>query len=956
MQEKACRQCGKPIRPQAKFCPHCGAGQAAPGTEKEASGILSFDDFFDEEDATTEGTVVDETAGNKEKEPSAPKADQPSVASDVAASQEKPAMTPDETEAPKPEPKGALFFRDRDKRKKVKVLEDTLELPIEEIQKEIARRREKERLDARSDVQKMEDKRTMEGVYDKLRKDANGVLIPEEDILDPSDRPEKPSILGRLSAFVLGTKQEDIEGVDVKAVEEAERAKVEAARRGTLPETDAASVSTPTESATSHESASADRAEAAETHEAQEIPTGPIDLSEPKVSSDSFEETPAQPFWKRILGIQPEEPAETDFTATDRASETPADAFDDEPVSEAPARGGFLSRIFGQKIDTPDEEMPVGEGPAAPVEAYDGSEPEMPKETTPADRRRRLWIVGGAVGVVATFMLVFFLYGNYTSNPLRLSESFAAAVEENDADKMASLLRADGVSVTAESLAPLQALLQDPEYRENLLTKLASYDETDGKTPAADVWIESTGTQLLFFQSHTMKVRTFTVTPEVTYPNTMVTVDGGEPKALSPGDGQTIEGLLPGEHTLAGRYEGGLSPIASTAQVKLTTNEEEPESVTSSVDLKNPGKFAAFTSPQEEAVVRINGQDKGKAGDFAAEKNRLGPFEEPVSVQLVLTTPLGTAESKAVDLKDDGQSVEFDFPNLVEVSDYHDEAKLFINGEEVGPMKDWLRFHRMIGPVKPEDKVQMEMIEDGKLTKSSEVTVGDSKKLLFSYTKAFTFPAQYADAVVILDGVDTEKTVREMAGDDLVADILNSYENIQIRKTFPWGTFESDRLDLDEAKTLRFTINSMNDRLIRQLQDAVVTYLEEDAFAISNLRPNNYSNIEDPLLSNRQGYIQSLLDEGKRVIRSSDVAHFDMGSIQFDDEDGTYWARITEEYVYREQEYDGIFRPLRLEMVEKREVMQHAMRYDGNLGRWVIYENRPKDSIGERTEAIDLAY
>ena len=61
-----------------------------------------------------------------------------------------------------------------------------------------------------------------------------------------------------------------------------------------------------------------------------------------------------------------------------------------------------------------------------------------------------------------------------------------------------------------------------------------------------------------------------------------------------------------------------------------------------------------------------------------------GPFEEPVEVQLRLDTPIGAVTSDKKNATEDGQILDFTFANMVEISDYHDEATIYLNGESTG--------------------------------------------------------------------------------------------------------------------------------------------------------------------------------------------------------------------------------------------------------------------------------
>ncbi len=927
MTEHQCHKCGNTLRPNAKFCPRCGA---KTGETANSMGIFSFDDFFSEEDEHKK-EIKDalEKAASKPSEPKPEPVPEPEKVTEPVQKESSDLKSP----------KGIFTFRDRDreKRNKVKILDDTLELPIEEIQREIERRREKERYDNRPDAEKEAGKKHMAGLFENLKESQKGdVLIPEDEILTKDDLPEKQSLLGKAKRFLLGTDAPDIEGVDVKEGEEAEGEKVRRVRQEKSKE----------EKKTGWRAILGIQEEEPASEEPAAIEEKPAEETLPPLQEETIE-APV------FVSIAKEEKM-VDSVETDEP-DLDTDEFE-EPQPELT----WFQRIFGVKQEDeearPEEEPVVVASDAVEEEVVSEETPKPPKEKMPT--KKKLMYGGIAAAILLAIGIGLFYTGDYMTNPLRLSENFATALEEDDMDKIAGMLHADGASVTAKTLEPFKSLLNDPEYKANLLASLSAFDETAGRTPDADVWIEETGSQYWLFNSYSMKIKTFSINPLVTYPNTKVSVDGAEPIDVSPEKPISITALLPGPHNITSSYTEGLTPLNASADVTLTTTNKSLKDGMLVTDLKNVGKFATFTSPQEEANVMINGEDKGKVKDMAAGGFKFGPFDTPVKVQLKLDTPLGSVLTETVEAKDDGQAIAFTFPNMVEISEYHDEATIYINGENKGVLgKALIPFHRMIGPVKPEDTIQLEMMQEGKLTKSNVLTVGDNEKLLFSYSKPFTFSWGYSNAIVILDGVNTGKTVYDLAGDDMIADILNSYETISISKKFPWGTFESDTLSLAEAGTLDFTINSMNDTLIRQLQSAVVKYLEEDAYAISNLKPDNYSNITDPLLSERRSYIQKLVDENHRIVRVSDKAHFDMNSIQFDDEDGDYYARITEQYVYHFQEYQGgIFRPIRLEMTEARENIQHAMRYDANRGEWVIYENRPKDSIGENTEAIDLAY
>lgn len=940
-----CKHCGKPMRPHAKFCPYCGEKAAVEGS----SGILSFDDFFEDYGDTRgkEDKEIKESLQEADTEkPAEPVPDKDKTPPSSKTPQEEPEEDTETTA--KESPKTIFTFRDKEKKKRVKVLDDTLELPIEEIQREIARRRERERMEQRSPEEKEASKKELEGVYDQLRKRhaKEDVLIPESEIVKDEDRPEKRSLLSRARDYLLGVDIDDIEGVDVKKEEAIEQEK---ARRAARRE---AKKSAPIAEKPDEQTEEKQSVFAAKTEEDTSAKEEPAEEKEKRS-------------WRSFFGIQEEEPADAAETKKEepvfsvpKETEEPAVPSPDEEVRKTT----WFGTLRDKKRDRKEEQMvilPDGEKDKAPAEEESLFVPDTEEAEAAKDekKRRRNIILGVAAALLLVAGLGLFFAGNYMTDPLRLSESFASAVEAEDQDTIAKMLHADGVEINTEKLGPFYDLLKDPAYKTALLASLQTFSEEDGRSEDADVWIEETGSRYLFFNAYQMNIKTFSVQPEVSYADTMVSVDGGEPVLVSPENPVQIDALLPGLHRLNAVYDKGINPVHAASDIELTTSNEALQENALTVDLTNPGKFARFTSPQEDAVVLINGQEQGKAKDLA--NTRFGPFEEPVEVQLRLDTPIGAVTSDKKNATEDGQILDFTFANMVEISDYHDEATIYLNGESTGAKgKDFIPFGRLLGPVKPEDTLQMEMEIDGKLTKSDIVTVGDGDSLTFSYWKSFTFPWKYADSTVYLDGEDTGQTVYQLAGEDMTADILNSHETMQLSRRYPWGTFESNIITLADAEELTFRFNPLNNTLYRQLQDAVVTFLEEDAFAVSNLKPNNYSNIEDPLLSERRGFIQGLIDERTRVLRVSDTANFDMGSIQFDDDDDTFYARITETYVYNYQEYEaGIFRPIRLEMSEAHEVIQHAMRYDKDAGRWFIYENRPKESMGQgNVEAIDLAY
>lgn len=908
-----CKKCGKPVRAHAKFCPHCGEKT----NDENTTGILSFDDFFVEDDQTPE-----QPRGESEPEP-----------------EETPEQPEEETDRPV---KPVFSFRDRQRKRKVKMIDDTLELPIEEIQQEIARRRERERLEQRSPDEKAAEKQKMSDEFEKLKKKHGEpeILISEDEILRAEDRPEKKSVFSRARDYLLGVDLDDIEGVDVKEEEAKEEKKARRFLRGEKdrkkesidtilePEDPGSEPAEPARTETT-------KPEEQEVREEQNVPV----LSVPKTDAEKVEAKRLGKFSEE----QTEDVKKTTWFGT--LFDRKRNQTEEEMVVPLEA-----------KAETVAEDEPADEPePAAAIEETDAEQPEATPEQT---KRRRNILLGVAAALLLAVGLGLFFTGNYMSDPLRLTESFAQAVEAEDMNAIAGMLHADGTQVTEESLEPFHQMLQNPDYKATLLSSLQTFDAQNGRSQDADVWIEEAGSRYYFFNAYRMHIKTFEVEPTVTYPGTQIRVDGGEPITVSPGEPVTVGPLLPGEHTIQSVYDGGVNPLHADTAVELTSSNETLEENRLAVNLANPGKYATFSSPQPEAMVLLNGEEIGKVKDLGEDGLRIGPFEDPVQLQLRLDTPLGqvTSEEKTADT--DGTALDFTFPNMVEISDYHDEATLIVNGEETGAQgKDFIPFGRMVGPLTPEDTVQMEMVLEGRTTRSHVVTVGENESLRFSYWTTYIFPWAYSDATVYLDGEDTGQTVYQLAGDDMTAELLNSYETIQIEKSYPWGTFESNTVSLADSSTLNFSINPMNNTLYRQLQDAVVTFLEEDAFAISNLKPDNYSNIEDPLLSERRSYIQNLIDEKTRVVRVSETANFDMGSIQFDDED-TYYARITETYSYHYQEYEaGIFRPVRLQMQEAQEVFQHALRYDASAGKWKIYENRRQDSMGQsNTESVDLAY
>lgn len=921
---KQCEKCGNPLRPHAKFCPKCGH----PVEEKDStSGILSFDDFFEDEKINADS--VEEKVNIEEN----------------------PIEHKDKIQEKAEEKKKVFTFKERDKKRKVRVLEDTLELPIEEIQREIEKRRNFDRMNDRSDLEIEKDRKKMEGLYDNLKKD--DVLIPESEILDESDKPEKKGLFQQAKSYLMGTDNEDIEGVDVRAQEKEEERRAKKARRrqrhGSIePEEEKVEpVIIEQQEEKSHEIPPA--------VEKTETADEPIVLDE----QESDEPKKFTSGLKGIFGIQKEERQESEAKEVeeDKPVVIPGpkekDICHTEKVTgiEEPKKQSWFQSIFGEEIQEADllheeQKQVVGISEEAQKEE---------KEKKPISKK--FLAIAAALVLIAGTALFF--TGNYVTDPLRLSESFTEAIQARDAETIASMVQADGTTVTAEKLGPFMTLLEDDAYETKLIENLQMIDPETGRTPEGDVWIENVGKKFLFFDAYNLHMKTFTVHPTVSYPETAVYVDDEEePIVAGPTAPPEITGLLPGEHRFRTEYTGGLNTLTSEKSANLQTANEALVDDAMMLDLSNAGKFGSITSDQPEAMVKINGTDVGKVKDIGANY-RFGPFQDPVQVQLSLTTPLGTINTDAQSVSADGQQTDFVFPNMVQLPESFDTATLFVNGESINLTgADFAPFHRKIGPLKPEDTLAAQMEIDGKTTLSNEIIVGELEgEPNFSFTKTINFVWADSAATVILDGENAGQTVYQLAGDDMAADILNSYQTIAIEKKYPWGTFTSDTVEIGGGGDVRFAIDSMNDTLIRQLQDAVVTYLEEDAYAISNLKTNNYSNIEDPLLTERQALIQGLIDTRERVVRVSDQAHFDMSSIQFDDEGDAFWARISAQYVYNYQEYmAGIFRPIRLEMTEAFESYQFAMRYDANLNRWVIYEQRPIDGIGENTESFDLAY
>lgn len=1025
-ENKNCEKCGNALREHAKFCPKCGHPvQNAENT----GGILSFDDFF-----------VDDTKHEKTHEAH----DTPTV-EDKTIDAVLPPNKEEQKSADK-DKKKVFGFKEKDKRKKVKVLEDTLELPIEEIQREIEKRKHEPK---NSEAQ--DNRKHMEGLYDRFRGKNDDVLIPESEIVKDEDKKEKKGLFSQAKSYLMGTDNEDIEGVDVKAEEEREERRARAARR----RKQEAERLHPTREEKRIEDSKTEKDTVKETtppiaSEAKEKATTPDKKGAPKEKQDvakkqaQVKDTPkkTEGGWKGFFGIQKEDQSPA-VIAEEKAAKTNVDAAKDVKQEQKPAiastdkqeqktgvtpadknkqndkkdlekektvaaavqksqqepnkdkvqekkqkdqkqkaaatanaqeepkkQGGWFQSIFGDEVQ---EEPVVVTPPSGQTKTKndktkkDKTNQKSPqkgekKPLTEAEKAKKKQTRNRILGIAAVLLLVIgtalFFTGNYVTDPMRLAESFEEVVVAKDANAIANMVNAQGTEVTAEKLGPFMTLLENEEYEAQLLENLKTVDIETGRTPDADVWIENAGKKYFFFDAYSLNMKTFSVTPNVTYADTQVYFDDEEPITVSPDTAQTITGILPGEHRLRTEYTKGLNPLTSEKTVDLQTANDTLVDNTATVDLANAGKFGSVTASQPEAELLINGTSVGKIKDLGADY-RFGPFQEPVEAQMKLTTPLGTIDSGAQSVSDDGQKVEFTFPGMVQLPESLDEATLFVNGENTNLTgADWAPFNKMMGPLKPEDTIRAQMVIDGKSTLSNELTVGELEgEPSFSFTKTINFAWADSAARVILDGEDTGETVYGLAGDDMAAEILNSYETIAIEKDYPWGTFTSDTVEIGNGGDVRFSINSMNDRMVRQLQDAVVTYLEEDAFAVSNLKPNNYSNIENPLLAERQAMINAIIEEGTRVVRVSDQAHFDMSSVQYDDEGDEFWARISARYSYHYQEYmAGIFRPIRLEMSEASESYQFALRYDGDRGRWVIYEQRPQDGIGENTESFDLAY
>ena len=189
------------MRPHAKFCPYCGEKAAEEGT----SGILSFDDFFEDHGDTRgkEDKEIKQTlqgGGYGKTGRTGPGKEKTLFFENTAGRTRKEYGNDSERIA-----QDHLYLPRQRKEKRVKVLDDTLELPIEEIQREIARRRERERMEQRSPEEKEASKKELEGVYDQLRKRhaKEDVLIPESEIVKDEDRPEKRSLLSRARDYLL---------------------------------------------------------------------------------------------------------------------------------------------------------------------------------------------------------------------------------------------------------------------------------------------------------------------------------------------------------------------------------------------------------------------------------------------------------------------------------------------------------------------------------------------------------------------------------------------------------------------------------------------------------------------------------------------------------------------------------------------------------------------------------
>ena len=240
-----------------------------------------------------------------------------------------------------------------------------------------------------------------------------------------------------------------------------------------------------------------------------------------------------------------------------KETEEPAVPSPDEEVRKTT----WFGTLRDKKRDREEEQMvilPDGPKDKAPAEEETlvVPDPEEAEAAKDEKKRRRIIILGVAAALLIVAGLGLFFAGNYMTDPLRLSESFASAVEAEDQDTIAKMLHADGAEINTEKLGPFYDLLK-AAYK-TALWPVCKPLMKDGRSEDADVWIENRQ-PVSVFNTYQMNIKTFSVAG-----GQLCGYNGqyrrGEPVLVSPENPYRLT-PLPGAHRLNAVYDKGINPV-----------------------------------------------------------------------------------------------------------------------------------------------------------------------------------------------------------------------------------------------------------------------------------------------------------------------------------------------------------------------------------------------------------
>ncbi|HHX37971.1 MAG TPA: hypothetical protein GX717_08330, partial [Clostridiaceae bacterium] len=310
--------------------------------------------------------------------------------------------------------------------------------------------------------------------------------------------------------------------------------------------------------------------------------------------------------------------------------------------------------------------------------------------TAVATRERPIWprviMIVILLMILVAALILFLLPKLRSKSPF---DEVIKAIEVNDEARLAQLLNMDeyGNTIDTDDLQPFFNLLQDPAYRETLLTDLKAERETD---------IIKGGEE-----DNRPVLRRYPIRMTIDPPPALVRGTGFTNELTAETNNLEIGPWLPGDYLINVRYlyVFGEKEDGQDYKVRLSYLSKYMDDDTYLLDVPLKVVSVEFDDEFPAADIVINGKKIGKT--VAEVLNNGGSLSSVVknsTITLVMNTAGGPLESAPVLVASNGQNLTFKFNNAYKVDSSEADSAVYLNGEHIGDVADFAEFGYLIAP------------------------------------------------------------------------------------------------------------------------------------------------------------------------------------------------------------------------------------------------------------------